>query len=814
MRALAIGLLAALALAGCSKEPPPQPYARVKLVALADATLYEPSRPGPEIVFSADFANGRDQWTRVTDHAAMSDVRPEALTLTDGREGERAFVSLAGSGALLRIVPLEPGTCYELTVTLRSRALANAAGTLKAGAFAEESPDEPAAARPGTAPLGPGRHAFLAELAAPGWQVWREVFRAQPSTRSLALGAYLGLPDPAESGALDVASFELRRVTEHAYWDARAAKAVVDAHRGDAEPDGWRARRRIRARIHEEWRPSILCLPGEQLRFAIDVPAGQPRFECGIGPWMDVLEGATGTPRFALHVGDEQVLAREVALADPDDARWEEVELDLGRWAGRQVELALSVDGPMPGVFGAPSVRDAGERPAAPNLVLVSIDTLRPDHVGCYGYGEDTTPRLDELARAGILFRHVVAQAPYTLPSHATLFSGQFPSVHGVQTGSQALSSLRSPLLARELDARGYATMAVTGGGYVVPRWGFDKGMDRFLVKDALRHANRKFFAELLGESSDLAESSATAGPRPEPGVRWLGEWLRGHEDQPFLLFLHTFEVHDYDPPPEGVTCTKQGCPAPRVDVNLYRMHPRKGPVPVPITEAERAHVVHRYDDALRHIDGVLGEVLDQLEALGLDERTIVAVTSDHGEEMFERGFLQHGKSVYEEVARIPMIVRIPGQRPRVVETPTMQADLAPILFRALGIPPDARMQGVDVLENPSPERLTWTEIHDKFACRYTLRDPNGLKILHGPPAEVSFPSPVEWELYDLVRDPHERKNLAGERPEDLARLRATLERMRAALEVRQHALGSVTDAAEMDEATRRELEDLGYAGQ
>ena len=801
-----------LALAACAKDPPAAPpYPRVKLVNVAEAELVQPARMEPEPVFSASFVAGVEGWTRVTDHEAMSDARPEALAVTTGREGERGFVSLAGSGALYRVVPVDPGECYEVVVALRARALVREGGPAKAGAFAEESDADPEAARPGSAPTGPGRHATMVRIEEPGWQEWHQAFRTLTTTRSLALGIYVGLPEPTQAGTLDVASLELRKISDPAYWDARAHEAVLDAHRGDPAPEGWRARRRIRARLHEEWRPAILCLPGERLRFELDVPSGKPRFECGVGPWVDVLgDSVAGALRFALRIGGDEVLVHEVVPVAPlDEQGWEEVELDLARWSGQHVELELAVSGAAPGVFGAPSVRDAAAKPSAPNLLLVSIDTLRSDHVGCYGYDQGTTPHLDALARAGVLFSHVVAQAPYTLPSHATLFSGQFPSVHGVQTAHEVLSSTRSPLLARELDARGYATMAVTGGGYVVPRWGFDKGMDRFLVKDALRHKNREFFAELRGEP--VADGDE---PKPEPGVRWIGDWLRGHRDQPFLLFLHTFEVHDYDPPPEGITCIRQGCAAPRVDVNRYRMHPRVGWKPLPITEAEHAHVVHRYDDALRHVDGVLGEVFAELEELGLAERTIVAVTSDHGEEMFERGFLQHGKSVYEEVARIPLILRVPGRRPRVIDTPAMQADLAPMLFDALGLAPDERMQGVDLLNRPAPERLTWTEIDDNFACRFSLREANGLKILHGPPADVAFESPVEWELYDLVRDPGEKHNLATERPDDLQRLRATLERTRVGLETLQRSLGSVAGAAEMDEATRQDLEDLGYAGQ
>src|SRR5262249_9591437 len=159
-----------------------------------------------------------------------------------------------------------------------------------------------------------------------------------------------------------------------------------------------------------------------------------------------------------------------------------------------------------------------------------------------------------------------------------------------------------------------------------------------------------------------------------EPGAEFVRRWLADHRAEPFFLFLHTYEVHDYDPPPEGVTCGARGCKAEHESPDTYRLHPQKGWHPVPISDAQPAHWTHRYDDALRHVDSMLGRVLDALDQLGLAENTIVAVTSDHGEEMFERGFLQHGKSVYEEVTRIPLILRIPGVAPRLIEAPVMQA--------------------------------------------------------------------------------------------------------------------------------------------
>jgi len=808
-----LGLVLGLALAACGGAVPPP---RQPLYAQRAAELVSPpAAPAVELLHD-DFAAGWADWTRVTDETSFDDAHPERLVLERGEEGGRPFVRLGGvAGSLYRSLPVEPDTDYEFTIALRDNGLAGAPG-FTAGVVLGECAGGAGACSPRdiVPPGDPGFRLFLVQLGASGWQTWRQVFRTGSSAHALVAAVNLGIPRPATGGSLDVTGVVLRRVPAATLWDERARLAAAECQAGDAEPSPWQARRRVRAELDHEWRPSIALLPGERIGFEIVLPEGAPRFECGLGPWSAGYARSTGgTPgelALEVRVDGAPLQTLTAALAGTlARERWRDFEVDLARWAGTTVRLELTLTGPCAAVVGAPLVHDAAARSEAKNLVLISIDTLRADHVGAYGYDGDTTPTLDALAREGVLFESVVAQAPYTLPSHATLFSGQFPSVHGVQSGHEVLSSQRSPLLARALEARGYASLAVTAGGFVVPRWGFDKGFERFVVNDALRHDNRADYAE------KLAGAAAGDGPSPgeEPGVTWLARWLAEQREQPFFLFLHTYEVHDYSPPPEFSRCAQRGCTEKRVDPDRFRIHPRTGWTPVQPTPGEHAHILHGYDDALHHIDHEIGLLLRELERLGLAERTIVAVTSDHGEEMFERGFLQHGKSVYEETTRIPMIVRIPGEAPRRIATPAMQADLAPVLYAALGLAPDARMQGIDLLDVDPGERATWTEIHDNFVHQYALRS-GGWKLLHGPPDEgVQFPSPVEWELYDLTTDPLERTNLAKLEPVRLDHLRDTLLRTQSALESLGKSLGSVAGAAELDEATRKDLEGLGYTG-
>jgi arylsulfatase len=469
------------------------------------------------------------------------------------------------------------------------------------------------------------------------------------------------------------------------------------------------------------------------------------------------------------------------------------------------VRLELGVEGSLPGVFGAPQIHARSAPAPGWNVLFVSIDTLRADRVGARGGGSSATPVLDALARESLVFTDVTANAPYTLPAHATLFSGQFPSVHGVEDRDRLLSPRRSPILARELAARGWRTQAFAAGGFLAPELGFQAGFDGFSIADPLRHPGSAYFGEFARHYPDQDITRWT----PSPGTSPVRSWLAAHAAEPFFLFLHTYEVHDYDPPPGTLACARTGCSSSLSDFREL-LFPRK-PEPFPGTEEDRAHLLHLYDAALRHVDAQLGELLDDLRRLGLLERTLVLVTSDHGEEWFERGRLQHGKTLYDELLCIPWILRVPGRAPRAIATPAMQVDVMPTLLGALGLPLDARMQGVDLLAGTPRPRPRWAEVDDKFASKVSLRA-GAWKLVHGPPeAEVVLRNERAWELYDLAHDPGETRDLSGSEPARLAELQRQLEAFGEHLHALGEALGPVGSGAALDEGTHRLLEHLGY---
>lgn len=811
IRAL-LALCASVAQASCGGDAPGA--VRTRLTECG-ANLREPAPSDParaESLLLEDFEDAPQDWSVITDKKDVLTVDSAALQQSYGREGGRTYLTLGGrAGALYCMVPVEGDTCYRFRGVLRARDVVPLKQPFFGATFwlAESalvgSPHELFARDkrfdrrlPVTGALGES-----------GWVERNIAFRTNPETRTLIVGCLLSIGEPLERGEVDFDRVSLERIPERELWEFEAAGAVSEAHRGQDVPalDDWRARRLVGAMLAGERRPSLLCLPGEELVFELDVPRGEPVFRSGLAPWPQALRESGAPLVHWLRVDGHELLRSSNPLRAPSETGWREVSVDLERFAGRRVRLELGLDGPLPGVFGAPEILDRAAPPPGWNVLLVSIDTLRADRLGAYGATSGASPNIDALASAGIVFTDMSANAPYTLPAHATLFSGQFPSVHGVEDRGRLLSPARSPVLARILAAHGYRTQAFAAGGFLTPDFGFHAGFDGFAIVDPLRHPGSSYFAEFRREFPEQSPSTLAT----VPGVERVRSWLGAHAGEPFFLFLHTYEVHDYDPPPGTTTCAAGGCRS-TLDDHHQLLFPRRTE-PFPGTPEDRAHLGHLYDAALRHVDAQLGSLFAELERLGLEEHTLIVVTTDHGEELFERGHLQHGKTLYDEILRIPLVLRIPGHAPARIATPAMQVDVAPTLLSALGFPLDPRMQGLDLLERGNAPRPLWAEVDDHFVQKTSLRA-EGWKLVHGPlDARVSIPNAREWELYDLGRDPQEREDAAEREPERLARLQAQLGAFEDRLRLASDALGAIEQGAELDERAQRLLEHLGYGG-
>ena len=805
---VAAGLLAG-GLAACGAGEAVDAPARQRLWELegelesqvAPVGSFEPS-------FRCDFAS-TEGWLAVVDPDDPTRRDPASLQAEVVQEAgpEGSFLRLRGRrGGLFRIVEVEPGGCYEFVARVRASELVPAVdewfhgGTYYLGElFRAPAPGRVLAEVKG---LVTKHRTLEAAQGSTGWVERRLLFQAGPTTKALFLGCVLGMSEEVVSGEVHFDDVELRHVARESYWAEELGRHGLGD--GGADALSWGGRR-IRQSLGAESRPSIALLPGETLRFRLRIPRGEPELTLGAGVWWtDTGGGGEADPTLEIALDGERLWS--AAPTRPTflhETRWDDHVIPLERWAGEEVELALHAEG-APGVFGAPLVRDRAARPVGPNVLLFSIDTLRADHVGAYGHEGGTTPHLDELARTGLFVRDFTAQSPYTLPSHVTMFSGQFPSVHGVLGPGNAISSERTPMLAEILSRRGYATRAFTAGGFVNPGFGFDRGFEAYSNLDPLRYDGSPHAKGLMERRPERYSEELFRRYGPHAIARWIEE----HADESFFLFVHSYTVHDFDPPPEYLPPSEDG---PRVDPQPYMHH--EYVAEHGITPEVREDILEYYDAALRYVDDEVGRLLELLERLDIAGRTVVAVTSDHGKELGDRGLIIHGTTLYEELTRVPFLVKVPGMAPRTVDEPGMLIDVAPTLLGALGIEADPRMMGRNLLSpGTGTSRFVWSEI-DQLAHKYALRDPSGWKIIHGPgEADLHFPNEREWELYDLRGDPGERVDRSGVEEERARELREKLLRNLEALRREGERLGSRA-SGDVDDETTEMLRQLGYLG-
>jgi len=801
-------LLCVLAVA-CG-EGRPAPATRVRLWAEAGSTL----TPGPPLeprtrVFASRFGEGLADWEPIITPWRSGGALESRLAQEDGR----ACVDLSGvHGGLHTVFPVEPDTCYVFTGRLRTLDLEPAGTTFDGARFwLAQASGEASFAEFRTTRIGlmtdawssPGIHGRS------GWQEARRVFVTKPDTRLLHIVCALATEDDVRSGGVRFADLALEKISLPDLWLESLREAVAARAQVDPPAPGGQSERRVAAELRGETRPAVVLLPGERLTYALPELAPAPVLELRLGPWAPaLLAGRTGSARLRAVArdgagGEHALLTRAVTLPErADDGAWVALEAALPPDT-RALELSVEGDGPL--AIGAPLVRAAADGPHRPNVLLVSIDTLRADHVGCYGATGARTPNLDRLAARGLRCADASAQAPYTLPSHASILTGQFPSVHGVVAHESTLGAVRSTSLAELLARAGYATRAFTAGGFVNAAFGLDQGFDGFSEIDPIREADSHYY-RTLARKHGLAQATQLL---EEQGFAAVLRWLDAAGPEPFFLFLHTYTVHDYDGPRRFLTCSSVECAHPRVALRTET--PEEAAA---YTPEMRAHVQHLYDGALAYTDERLGTILARLEARGLLEETLVVVTSDHGEEFFEHGNLQHGRTLYEELLSIPLLFAGPGVPARTLERPAMQIDVAPTVLARLGLAPPPHAQGIDLLGRSWPERAVWSEVESRFARRYALRTEAGEKTIHGPlGAEVRFPSTRAWELYELAADPREQHDLAGAADAGLPAAREGLESWLRSLRELGSSLGSAGHG-EVDPSTLRDLDGLGYGGE
>ena len=438
-------------------------------------------------------------------------------------------------------------------------------------------------------------------------------------------------------------------------------------------------------------------------------------------------------------------------------------------------------------LWAHPVVAGAVE-PSKPNVILISVDTLRADHLGCYGYPKPTSPTIDRLAAGGVRCAAAQSVFPGTLPAHASLFTSLYPNRHRVypaaRPGLQVEHAIapQLPTLAGQLAAAGYRRVGFAGGGYVSPRRGFHHGFERFQVPES-------------EGGHDLEE---TLGP--------ASEWLRAGPPEPFFMFVHTYEVHEpFEPPQQYLRRFEPSYDGPLPD-SIHPFHferLRAGP----LTPADHAHLVALYDAEIRYFDDALADLMRSLRRAGLEQRTLVVLTSDHGEEFFERGDIGHGTHLHRELIQIPLIFYWPERLAagRVVRSPVSLIDVAPTILEAVRAEPPADFEG----------RSLWSDLRGASSAARPVAAETTWKGGAVSARQASYKLIVDLQsgaeqVYDLSRDRAESDPLPAAAEVPRAELRAAVRRY---VEQLRSKTAQAPGAAEpkLSAAERAKLKALGY---
>ena len=406
--------------------------------------------------------------------------------------------------------------------------------------------------------------------------------------------------------------------------------------------------------------------------------------------------------------------------------------------------------------------RDSAPAFPSPSVLLITIDTLRADHVGCYGYARVETPAMDGLAAEGVRFENAFAQAPITLPSHAVILTGTYPMFSGVRDFTSPRMPLNIPTLAEMLRRKGYRTAAFVSSYALNSLWGLNRGFDVYDDDLGLEpgRSNDLFLVERRGDRT----------------VDRLLAWLNQQASAPFFVWLHLYDPHSPYRPPEPY-------------LSKYASHP--------------------YDGEIAFDDAQVGRVFTRLKAMQRFGAMAVLLLSDHGESLGEHGEDEHGFFIYNATLRVPLILKMPGNSPvaKTIAQPVGAVDVAPTIAQLCGIPAaeTRSFQGRSLL--PAFSSAPASEDASVYAETYYPRDSFGWHELRGLLNSrfvyIDAPRP---ELYDLQHDPGESHNLAATDASLAASLREKLEEME-----RRYSGRTPSTPAQPDPETVERLRSLGY---
>jgi arylsulfatase A-like enzyme len=411
------------------------------------------------------------------------------------------------------------------------------------------------------------------------------------------------------------------------------------------------------------------------------------------------------------------------------------------------------------------------------NVILISIDTLRADHFGCYGYEKNTTPNIDEFAKDSVLFKETIAQAPSTLPSHASIFTSLIPTHHGTFISRKTQIPRELITMPEILKENNYTTISYNGGGQVSAKFGFDSGFDIYESWPS-KNIIKENFIQKVNKS-----------------INWMNE----NNENKFFLFLHTFEVHiPYTPKKEYLELLEKDYSG-NLSINISRtllnkINNRK----IKMNEEDKQHIINAYDAEIYSMDYSFGKLIDFLKQEGLYDSTIIIFTSDHGEEFNEHGYMGlHSHALYDEQLKVPLIIKFPKSTyaSEIINKQVRSIDILPTLLDILNVRSLDSFEGISLINMINSENIELFAISQQDVP--TEKIPTTIRT-------------KKWKLYnerlfDLETDPLEKRDVSKEYPLIKKYL---VENLNKTLQQKENISA---EKAELDERTLEQLKSLGY---
>ncbi len=548
-----------------------------------------------------------------------------------------------------------------------------------------------------------------------------------------------------QSSSLDL---ELEKfITENLNWDntnespVHPLKLKIKKRPGKGSPRGLRTKN------------VILALPPTSFSFTKKI-SKKTSLQFGYGIVNEAWEHVKGEVTFTITIEDpkeekkRQVFRTSLNPEQKDrDKQWFSHEVDLREYTKRTITITFrttSVSVDTNNCYAAwvnPVLIEKENALPKLNVILISIDTLRADHLGCYGYTRDTSPHLDALSKESVLFKQVVAQAPYTVSSHMSMLTSLYPSFHKVNLIRESTMNPKIETLAERLYNNGYRTWAIVGGGQMSSDYGLSEGFESY--------------TEFTSPHRDVwRKTQETIG------------FIEKEKDNNFFIFFHSYKPHaPYNPIPPYDTIFSPDYSGP-ISGSIEQIEAiNSGQLEA--TPEDIQHLIALYDGDIREMDDQIVELFDYLKKEGLDKRTLIVFTSDHGEEFGEHGKVGvHSHTVYDELLLVPLILHLPEILPKgaVYDTQVQSVDILPTILDLTGTNlKDAPIHGESLL--PLIKNGTQDENSRHAFSERLAADGNHFRSLRSSRFKYIMQDNkkkniVDHFYYDLPADPQEQNSL------------------------------------------------------